>query len=202
MRVQRNYSVAQAQKIAKGQAGRRATRSEQVARTAFAEYRRPRTRIKPYRPTTVKGRIKQIERQMDREMKGAVDATRQLSETIKKAQPGLDRARRRFERMNAQSIANRLSPNKIDRMIAGIELGTIGGRSGAGAIQRRMERAAAVAARGSRAGAKARVIYGNQLAFMGAGKPAKGSNNLKPGPNNKQGPPKKRRGGGKRKPKG
>ena len=203
LRVQQNYGKArQAEKTAKGAAKKKAARSMQVAAAALAQYSRPRTAIKPYRPPTLGGRLRQIDRQMDREMKGMADAARQLGDAVSRSKSTLNAVQREIQRMNAKAIAGRLSPRRIEREIAGIELGIIGGRSGAKAIQRRMERAAAAAARGSKPAARARVIYGNQLAFMGAGKPVKGSNNLRPGPRNSSPPPKKKRQRKPRKPKG
>lgn len=60
-------------------------------------------------------------------------------------------------------------------------------------IRRRAARATAAAAKGSKPAARARVIYGQQLAFTGAGKPSKARNNLKPGPRNTKGAPKRKR---------
>ena len=203
MRVQRNYSLAkQAEGAARGAAKKKAARSMQIAAAALAEYSKPRTATKPYRPATLRGRLRQIDRQMDREMKGMADAARRLGDAVTRNKGTLNSVQRALERMNAKSIADRLSPRRIDREIAGIELGIIGGRSGAKAIQRRMERAAAAAARGSKPAARARVIYGSQLAFMGAGKPATGSNNLRPGPRNSSPPPKRKRQRKPRKPRG
>jgi len=149
--------------------------------------------IKPYRPVSNRGKARKIDRKVDRVIKTASS----FNDQIKKAQPKLNKFRSSIERSNARAIVNRRSPSKIDRMIAGIELGTIGGRSGTKAIQRRMERAAAAAKRGSKAGIKARSIYGNQLAALGPGKPARGKNSIKPGPRNTKGPPKAKRRKGK-----
>lgn len=200
MRVQRSYSLAaQTAKTAKGAAKKKAARSMQVAAAAFAQYNRPRSKVVPFRPATMKGRIQRMERQMDREIKGITDAGNVLRNAMNRANRELKSAEWQLQRMNAKALAKRLSSRRIDRDIAAIELGIIGGRSGAKAIQRRMERAAAAAARGSKPAAKARVVYANQLAYMGAGKPAKAKSNLRPGPRNTQGPPKRRR---RRKPKG
>lgn len=200
-RLAANLSRAKAsQKTARNDKVRRkAARSEQVARAAMAEYNRPRSKVVPFRPATMKGRIQRMERQMDREVKGIAEAGNILRNALNRAKPELKSIEWQLQRMNAKALAKRLSSRRIDRDIAAIELGIIGGRSGAKAIQRRMERAAAAAARGSKPAAKARVIYANQLAYMGTGKPAKAESNLRPGPRNTQGPPKRRR---KRKPKG
>jgi hypothetical protein len=155
--------------------------------------RAPRNNVRPYRPATTDGKIGQLDRQIDSTMKGLARETQKLSETIKRVKPKADKLSRRLQRMNAQSIQNRLSTNNADRFVAGVELGAIGSRSGAKAIQRRMQRAADAASRGSKPAARAREIYGNQLAYMGPGKPKAAKNNLRPGPRNKQGPPKRTR---------
>jgi hypothetical protein len=202
MRVARNHGKAKQQQQApssNGKAMARAIRSQRIAKAALAWYQRPRTAVVPYRPVTLRGRLKQIERQMDRSARDAVDAAKNLSDAVKKSRPKLDRISWQIQRMNADAIAKRFSSSRIDRELASIELGTIGGRSGAKAIRRRMGRAAAAAARGSRAAARARVIYGNQLAAMGPGKTSPGKNGIRPGPGNTKGTPRKRR---KRKPRG
>jgi hypothetical protein len=66
--------------------------------------------------------------------------------------------------------------------MAGVEMRIMGGRAGTRQIQRRAQRAAAAAARGSKAAARAREIYANQLAYMGAGKPASKVKSLSPSP--------------------
>lgn len=135
----------------------------------------------------------QIDRQIDRTMKDMASEVQRMRKAVKKARPEVDRIDRELQRMNAKAIAKRLSKRRIDREIAGIELGIMGGRSGAKAIQRRMQRAADAAARGSKPAARARQLYGNQLAYMGAGKPARAKSNIRPGPRNTQGPPKRKR---------
>ena len=110
----------------------------------------------------------------------------------------MDESRKMAERMGARSMERRLSSRRIAREMAGVEMRIMGGRAGARQIQRRAQRAAAAAARCSKAAARAREIYANQLAYMGAGKPAsKVKSNIVPGPRNTQ-PPKPKR---KRRPK-
>jgi hypothetical protein len=118
---------------------------------------------------------------------------KKVSDAMKSLKPKVDKVGRKIQRMNAQAIQDRFSKNNADRFVAGVELNTIGGRMGAKAIQRRMQRAADAASRGSKPAARAREIYGNQLAYMGTGKPKAAKNNLRPGPRNKQGPPKRTR---------
>jgi hypothetical protein len=194
MRNAKNYNIAtQAAKTATGKAKKRAERSQQVAQAAFNRYREPRNAIKPYRPATVNGKINQLDRQIDSTMKGMVNEARQMKARMQKAKPKIDKLSQQIQRGNAQAIQDRFSKNKGARFVAGIELNTIGGRIGAKAIQRRMQRAADAASRGSKPAARAREIYGNQLAYMGPGKPKAAKNNLRPGPRNKQGPPKRTR---------
>lgn len=149
--------------------------------------------VRAFNPTTPKLRIGQLERQSKRSIQELDKAMKAMSDALKAKKPKIDKIGRKLERMNAQAIERRLSSNKTDRFLAGIELGIVGGRSGAKAIQRRMQRAADAAARGSQPAARARVIYANQLAFMGAGKPKAAKNNLRPGPRNTQGKPKRKR---------
>ena len=149
--------------------------------------------VRAFNPTTPKLRLGQLERQSERSIKKLDSAMKAMSDAIKAKKPEIDQIGRKLERMNAKAIERRLSKNKTDRLLAGVELGTIGGRSGAKAIKRRMQRAADAAARGSKPASRARKIYANQLAYTGTGKPKAAKNNLRPGPRNKQGKPKRRR---------
>lgn len=150
--------------------------------------------VRSFNPKTPKLMLGQIERQVDHSINALDAELKRASDKIKSHRPAIDKMRRELQRQNAKAIAQRLSKDPIDRMIAGVEIGVIGTRSGAKAIQRRMQRAAAAAARGSKPAARAREIYGNQLAYTGKGKPKAARNNLRPGPRNTQGPPKRRRG--------
>jgi hypothetical protein len=149
--------------------------------------------VRSFNPKTPKLKLGQLDRQVDRSIAKLDAEIKSMSNTLKKRRPAIDKAGRQLERMNAQALANRLSKNKTDRMVAGVELGIMGGRAGAKALQRRMQRAADAAARGSKPAARARSIYANQLAYMGPGKAKAGRNNLRPGPRNTQGPPKRSR---------
>lgn len=95
--------------------------------------------------------------------------------------------------MNAKAMQDRLSKSSADRFMAGIEIGILGTRTGQRVIRRRMERAAAAAARGSKPASRAQQIYANQMAFMGSGKAKAAKSNIRPGPRNTQGPPKRKR---------
>jgi hypothetical protein len=104
-------------------------------------------------------------------------------------------------RRHARNIADRFDTGVKGR-IARISLSAGGSlnRAGLDVIRRRSARATAAAARGSKPAARAREIYGQQMAFTGSGKSSKGKNNLKPGPSNTKGTPKRKR--KPRKPKG
>ncbi len=110
--------------------------------------------------------------------------------------------RARLDRGAARDIANRLKPG-IDGQLAGIALQHQGRRLNAGGqnvIRRRAARATAAAARGSKPAAKAREIYGAQLASTGGKGRKVGRNSIQPGPSNTKGKPRKAR--KPRKPKG
>jgi len=134
-----------------------------------------------------------MDRQAERAVRDLDTEMKRLSDAVKSKRPRIDAMKRQLERQNARAMQQRIGKDKIDRMLAGVEIGISGTRPGAKAIQRRMQRAADAAARGSKPAARAREIYGNQLAYMGKGKPKAGKNNLRPGPRNTQGPPKRRR---------
>ena len=152
----------------------------------------PRNNVRRYRPATADGKIGQIDRQIDRTMKGMVDEMKGIRDRAKKAKPEIDRMSRWLERTNARAIADR-GKKGINGEIARIEIGTVGTGPGMKAIRRRAERASQAAARGSKPARRAQEIYASQMAFTGPGKPKAGKNNLKPGPRNKQGPPKRTR---------
>lgn len=147
--------------------------------------------IRSYQPRTADGQVGKF-------VRGVKRITRNIKRSTSKARGLLaasDALRLSMERRQARSIAERMNKG-VDGRIAGIYLRTGGGglnRGAARLIQRRMQRAADAAARGSEAGARARSIYANQLAFMGSGKPKAAKNNLRPGPSNTNGKPKRRR---------
>jgi hypothetical protein len=149
--------------------------------------------VRTFNPKTPGLALGQMERRVDRRIDKFDQEMKKASKAFKEVKPKVDKAMRQLERSNADDIVKRLSTNKADRLVSGVVMGEIGGRMGAKAIQRRMGRAADAAARGSKPAAKAREIYGNQLAFMGTGKPKAAKNNLRPGPRNTQGPPKRTR---------
>jgi hypothetical protein len=107
-----------------------------------------------------------------------------------------DGMKTRLARQSARDIAGRLRKG-IDGELSSIVLQNQGGRlnrRGADVIRRRAARASAAAARGSKPAARAREIYGQQLAFTGSGKPSrKAKSGIRPGPRNTKGTPPKRR---------
>jgi hypothetical protein len=151
--------------------------------------------VRSFNPKTPRLRLGQIERQAERSIKDLDAEMKRFSDAVKSKRPQVDKMMRQNERSAARAIERRLSKDPIDRMLAGVEIGVVGTRIGAKAIQRRMQRAADAAARGSKPAARAREIYGNQMAYMGKGKPKAGRNNLRPGPRNSGGTPKRRRRG-------
>lgn len=158
-----------------------------IRRTAAQPLVRRANNVRPYRPATFDGKFAQIDRQMDRAIKPLADAAKAISKQE------IDKMSRWLERTNARSIADRHRKD-IEGEIARAELSTVGSKPGQKAIRRRMQRALSAAARGSAAGQRAIRVYLDQLAGMGPGRPAKGRNNIKPGPRNTKGPPKRKRG--------
>ena len=145
--------------------------------------------VRGFNPKTPQLRIDQLERQVERRIQ---DMDRSMKRASKELKPRADKLRNRLQRQNAKAIADRNSKDWVDREMSRIELGIVGGRPGAKAIQRRMQRAADAAARGSKPAARAREIYGNQLAYTGKGKPKAAKSNIRPGPRNTKGTPKRR----------
>lgn len=151
--------------------------------------------VRGFNPKTPGLQRGQAERQIDRfiglsrkEMQGIRDK----ASGIKKRSDAL---MRKMEQRQARAFAQR-NQKGITGEIARSAIQYGGGRLNQAAqrlIQRRMQRAADAAARGSNPARRARSIYANQLAFMGSGKPKAAKNNLRPGPRNTQGPPKRRR---------
>lgn len=150
--------------------------------------------VRAFNPKSPRLQIDQLERQADRAIRDLDREMKRFSDAVKSRRPKIDAMKRQLERQNARAMQQRLGKDPIDRMLAGVELGVSGTKAGAKAIKRRMQRAAAAADRGSKPAARAREIYGNQMAYMGTGKPKAARNNLRPGPRNTQGPPKRRRG--------
>lgn len=146
--------------------------------------------VRGFEPKSPMLRIGQLERQVERRIQ---DMDRSMKRASKEIKPRADKLRNRLQRQNAKAISDRMSKNWVDRELSRIELGVAGGRPGAKAIQRRMQRAAAAASRGSKPAARARSIYANQLAYMGTGKPKAAKSNIRPGPRNTKGPPKRQR---------
>ena len=111
-------------------------------------------------------------------------------------------ARTRLARGAARDIADRLK-GSINGMISSTMQQAQGRRLNAAAnnvIRRRAARATAAAARGSKPAARAREIYGAQLASTGGKGRKVGRNSIQPGPRNTKGKPRKAR--KPRKPKG
>lgn len=158
--------------------------------------------VRTYRPPTRRGRAEQARRQLGRAERDVLNAASKLRDELKRTRPQRDAMmrevkqwQRRLSRRAARDIVNSAKPG-IDGRIARISLSATPGnlqRAGMDVIRRRADRAAAAAARGSKAGARALGVYDRQLAPALPGKASKAKNNLKPGPRNTKGAPKKRR---------
>lgn len=148
--------------------------------------------IRTYQPATPRGL-------MDKGLRGISKGVRSIKSElprVRQVRGQLDAMKTRMARQSARDIAGRLKKG-LDGELAGIMLQQQGGRlnrAGADVIRRRAARAAAAAARGSKPAARAREIYGQQLAFTGSGKPSrKAKSGIRPGPRNTTGTPPKRR---------
>ena len=165
----------------------KASAKNTIKRTGAPLLKKPVNTIRPYRATTPGGRMAQTSRQMRGAVKGMGDDLKSLKGRASEMQ-------NRTGRMVARAMADR-NKKGIDGDLAGITIKSMGIKYGMPVIRRRAERAAALAAKGSEKGKKALKIYGNQMAFMGPGKPKKkAASNIIPGPRNANPPPKKKRG--------
>ena len=150
-----------------------------------------RNAIRSYQPRTPQGL-------MDKGMRGiarGAGKVREQMQRVREIKPKVDALKTRLARLAARDIASSMRKGIVGEM-SRLSLRAQGSRltrAGVDVIRRRAARATAAAERGSKPAAKARVIYGQQLAFTGTGKPSKGRNNLRPGPRNTKGAPKKRR---------
>jgi len=143
--------------------------------------------VRAFDPKSPRLRNAQLGRQISREMKNTQPSK---LETLKGR---MDAMTLRMDRRGAADIANRNSSNTGKRIISEVGRNTVSNRPGVKVIQRRGQRAADAAARGSKPAQRALSIYDNQLAYTGKGKPKAAKSNLRPGPSNTQGPPKRRR---------
>lgn len=158
--------------------------------------------IRTYKPPTRRGRAEQAKRQLGRAERNVLNAASKLRDELKRTKPQRDAAmrevkqwQRRLSRRAARDIVDSSKPG-IDGRIARISLSATPGnlqRAGTDVIRRRAGRAAAAAARGSKAAARAQGIYDRQLAPVLPGKATKGKNNLRPSPRNTTGTPKRKR---------
>jgi hypothetical protein len=175
--------------VSKGGSGSRpkASAKNTIKRTGTPLLKKPVNTIRPYRPATFDGRMAQG----DRQIRGAVKG---MSDDLKSLKGRANEMKNWTGRMVARAMADR-NKKGIDGDLAGITIKSMGTKYGMPVVRRRAERAAALAAKGSEKGKKALKIYGNQMAFMGPGKPKKkAASNIIPGPRNANPPPKKKRG--------
>ena len=138
--------------------------------------------IRTYKPRTPEGQLAKLGRVVMRRI------IKPLLEMRRKANPLLGQSealQRKMARQQARAFADR-GRDGAKGSIARISIRAGGSlnRAAREVIQRRAQRAADAASRGSKPAERARVIYGNQLAFTGSGKPKAGKNNFRPGPHN------------------
>lgn len=159
--------------------------------------------VRAYKPATARGKAEQGLRQMRRAESDIGKVIGNLRSELQKGKSKrqnllrkADQWQTKMERQTARDLANRSNPGVTGR-IARIKLSVTPGqlqRAGADVIRRRAARATAAAARGSKPAARAREIYGQQLAGTGTGKPSrKAKSGIRPGPRNTKGTPPKRR---------
>ena len=147
--------------------------------------------VRTYQPKTPQGQI-------DKGVRGMARGASRVSEQMPKMREAKGKAnamKTRLARLAARDIAGSMRKGLAGEM-ASLSLRIQGSRltrAGADVIRRRAARATAAAERGSKPAARAREIYGQQLAFTGTGKPSKAKSGIRPGPRNTKGTPPKRR---------
>jgi hypothetical protein len=146
--------------------------------------------VRSFNPKSPRLRSGQLGRQISREMK---DAPPSMKERLNTARGRVDAITARMDRRGARDITDRNSPDIGKRTVSEAGRNAVSNRPGVKVIQRRAQRAADAAARGSKPAQRARDIYNNQLAYTGKGRPKAAKSNLRPGPRNTQGPPPKPR---------
>ena len=151
-----------------------------------------RNAIRTFNPKTNRAKADQMKRQIDR-------IGREIKSNRDKIKGGASRlmeAKRRFDRGTARDLVDSKKPG-LTGELARLTLSFASPRMVRGAqnvIRSRAARARAVAERGGKAGKRALEIYGNQLAFTGAGKTPRGAKNkIVPGPRSTQPPAKPKR---------
>lgn len=152
--------------------------------------------IKPYKPTTTRGKGEALGRKVKRTAQSFTDKSRKLKGSTDSLVSKLRKMQLKNARYAARDLANR-NRKGIDGYVARFMLREVHTsrdlRAARGVIARRAQRAAAAAARGSKPAARAQAIYDRQLAPVLPKGKGKGRNNIKPGPSNTKGPPKKKR---------
>lgn len=151
------------------------------------------SKIVAYKPTTESGI-------MD---KAARSIREKIVKPYAKAKPKIDKLLNESNKLQtgmardqARAMADRVNPKAsgFRKRMSGIQIKTGMNREGRKVIQRRGQRAAAAAARGSKPAQRALRIYDQQLASMTPAKgAAKASNNIQPGRNNPRKPKPKRK---------
>lgn len=151
-----------------------------------------RNAIRTFNPTTPQGKQDQAIRQIGRAAKDLQSSSKKLKQSLEP----FKNFKREIDRQTAREIVN-AKKKGIDGEIARTILSVTPPRmvrAGQDVIRSRAARARAAADRGSRPAARALEIYGNQLAFTGAGKTPRGAKNkIVPGPRSTQPPAKPKR---------
>lgn len=145
--------------------------------------------VRSFNPKSPRLRNAQLNRQVNKDMGGLPKFKDRLSNLGSR----VDAITTRMDRRIARNITDRNSSNSGRKIVSRVSRNAASNRPGVKVIQRRAQRAADAAARGSKPAQRARDIYNNQLAYTGKGKPKAAKSNLRPGPRNTQGPPPKPR---------
>jgi len=145
--------------------------------------------VRSFDPKSPRLRSAQLNRQVNKDLGGLPTFKDRLGDLGSR----VNAITTRMDRRIAANIANRNSSNPGKKIVSQASRNAASNRPGIKVIQRRGQRAADAAARGSKPAQQALNIYDNQLAYTGKGKPKAAKSNLRPGPSNTQGPPKRRR---------
>lgn len=145
--------------------------------------------VRAFDPKSPRLRNAQLNRQVNKDMGGLPKFKDRLTDLGSR----VDAITTRMDRRIARNITDRNSSNPGRKIVSQASRNAASNRPGVKVIQRRGQRAADAAARGSKPAQQALSIYDNQLAYTGKGKPKAAKSNLRPGPSNTQGPPKRRR---------
>jgi len=143
--------------------------------------------IRTYKPATGRGHeaaMGRFTRRVEGDVKSLIKDFSKQKPKIQNVRQEASNILRKLGRSDARAWTQR-GQKGIKGDMARIETSQFTGRMIKGVretIQRRAQRAADAAGRGSKAGRKAQGIYARQMAYTGAGKPKAAKNAIKPGP--------------------